>query len=120
MSIGCRVSMASMTSTRWVRTARRAVTARIATLQTGRRKRGFTLMELLIVLAIMGLISTLAVSGIARSMPGLALRNDARLVADALRAARTAAVGNNREVTLVLDVEQHTVTFDGRRSVRLD
>jgi general secretion pathway protein H len=80
---------------------------------------GFTLMELLIVLAIMGLILTLAVSGIARTMPGFALRNDARLVADALRAARTAAVGGNREVALALDLEQRTVTFDNRRPVRL-
>ena len=77
-------------------------------------------MELLVVLAIMGLISTLAVSGIARTMPGVTLRNDARLVADALRAARTAAVGGNREVTLVLDLEQRTATFDDRRPVRLD
>jgi general secretion pathway protein H len=77
-------------------------------------------MELLIVLAIMGLILTLAVSGIARTMPGVALRNDVRLVADALRAARTVAVAANREVMLVLDLEQHTVTFDDRRPVRLD
>jgi general secretion pathway protein H len=77
-------------------------------------------MELLIVFAIMGLILTLAMSGVARTMPGVTLRNDANLVADALRAARAAAVGDNREVTLVLDVEQHTVTFDGRRPVRLD
>ena len=68
-------------------------------------------MELLVVLAIMGLILTLAVSGIVRTMPGVALGNDARLVADALRTARTAAVGGNREVTLVLDLEQHTVTL---------
>ena len=77
-------------------------------------------MELLIVLAIMGLILTLAVSGIARTMPGVTLRNGANLVADALRAARAAAVGDNREVMLVLDLERHTVTFDDRRPVRLD
>jgi general secretion pathway protein H len=76
-------------------------------------------MELLIVVAIMGLILTLAVSGIAHSMPGVALRNDAHLVADALRAARTASVAGNREVTLVLDLAQRTATFETRRPVQL-
>jgi general secretion pathway protein H len=80
---------------------------------------GFTLMELLVVLGILGLVLALAVPSLGRSLPGLQLQTDARTVAGALREARMLAIGGNRETRLVVDVEQRTLQL-GEGVVRLN
>jgi general secretion pathway protein H len=81
---------------------------------------GFTLMELLVVLGILGLVLTLAVPSLGRSLPGLQLQTDARTVAAALREARMLAIGGNRETRLVVDVEQRTLQLGDGDAVRLN
>lgn len=76
-------------------------------------------MELLVVLAVLGLALALAAPSLNRALPGLELRSDARTVAGALREARALAIGGNRETTLIFDVEQRTLRLGDRALVRL-
>jgi general secretion pathway protein H len=69
------------------------------------RQRGFTLLELLIVLALMALIAgiTLPMFG-GSGVSTTELRGSARQLAAGLRTARSEAVAQRRETFLVLDV----------------
>jgi general secretion pathway protein H len=80
---------------------------------------GFTLMELLVVLAILGLAVVLAMPTLGRLLPGLELRTEARDVASALREARASAIGRNEEVTIVLDRERGLLQVAGKPVVQL-
>lgn len=73
------------------------------------RAGGFTLLELLVVLAILGLTVALAVPQFGRAMPGLELQASARAVAAELRAARGRAVARNDEFAVAIDVDNRTV-----------
>jgi general secretion pathway protein H len=109
-----------MTFIPWVLTAVKVARARIATLPAG-TEAGFTLLELLVVLAILGLAVALAVPAFDRVMPGLELKATARGVAAALRQARGLAVSSNREVAVTIDVNAHTLDPGrGRPAAQLD
>jgi general secretion pathway protein H len=69
--------------------------------------RGFTLVELLVVLALMGLALTVASPLIANALPGTQMRAAARDVATGLRYARSLAIASNADVTFDVDVEAH-------------
>lgn len=77
-------------------------------------------MELLVVLAVLGLVLVLAVPTLGRALPGLELRTDARALAGALREARALAIAGNREVTLLIDVQQRTVSVGPGSALTLD
>jgi general secretion pathway protein H len=71
------------------------------------RQAGFTLLEVLVVVAVIGLaLGLVAQRGPARS-PSLEAREAAGEVALALRQARGLAIATNRRVTFVLDVARH-------------
>ena len=67
-------------------------------------QRGVTLLELLIVLAIMALIAGLALPLFGNGVSTTELRSSARQLAAGLRTARTEALAQRRETFLVLDV----------------
>jgi general secretion pathway protein H len=67
--------------------------------------RGFTLVELLVVLALMGLALTIASPLIGNALPGTQMRASARDVATGLRYARSLAISSNTDVTFDVDVE---------------
>lgn len=102
--------------------ARKAAKGRIKTLPTGRRVTdgGFTLMELLVVLGILGLVLALAVPSLGRSLPGVQLQTETSTVAGALREARALAIAGNRETRLVVDVVQRTLQLGSGNVVRLN
>jgi general secretion pathway protein H len=68
------------------------------------RAGGFTLMELLVVLAIIGLLLAAAPALIGAARPGIDARSAAIAIADALRAARSLAVATGRETRLTFDI----------------
>ncbi|MGH6879704.1 MAG: GspH/FimT family pseudopilin [Hypericibacter sp.] len=90
----------------------------MSTSRTGRRigNQGYTLLELMIVLLIIGLCITAAVHAGIQRMPGFQLRTGTGVVAAALREARSLAIRDNQDTAVVLDIEARTllVGADGR------
>ena len=81
---------------------------------------GFTLMELLVVLTILGLALLLAMPVLERTLPGLELRTEARTLASAMRQARARAIGRNEEVTIVVDRQGAALKANGKQVVQLN
>lgn len=69
------------------------------------RARGFTLFELLVVIALIALVLALMPGFIFRDQPTVDLQTAARAVADGLRQTRSQALFENRDRTFALDVE---------------
>ncbi len=67
--------------------------------------RGFTLIELLVVLTMIALLATLATPMISRVVPGIELQSAAEGLRTELRLARSAAIRDNRETWLLIDVD---------------
>ena len=67
--------------------------------------RGFTLIELLVVLTVIALLATLATPMIQRTVPGFELQTAAEGLRTELRLARSAAIRDNRETWLMIDVD---------------
>ena len=78
-----------------------------------RREAGFTLLELIAVLAIVALAATLAFPLADRSRRGLAVRTAAIDLASALKTARAEAVRSNAERRVVLDLNARQFAADG-------
>ena len=95
--------------------------ARTETSSTGERPStgGFTLMELLVVLAILGLALVLAMPTLGRMFPGLELRSEAHDLVNLLREARARAIGRNEEVTVVIDLERGALEVGGKVALQL-
>lgn len=79
---------------------------------SGTAKRGFTLLELLVVLAVIGLLAALAAPRLAGVLPGAALDAGVRDLQAGLRESRSLAFSRNREVRFILD--------GGTNSYRID
>jgi len=67
---------------------------------------GFTLVELLVVMTVMAAVAALATPMLDRVAPRLELRAAAQDLGTALRAARSAALRDNRETVVLIDVER--------------
>ena len=78
-----------------------------------RAARGFTLIELLVVLTVIALIATMATPMIQRTVPGFELKTAAEGLRTELRLARSAAIRDNRETWLLVDVDLGTYQRDG-------
>ena len=77
------------------------------------QSRGFTLVELLVVLAIAGLVLAVAPPLISSVMPGVELKAAARRTAGALRLAREIAIADGRDTAWVIDIETNRYGIDG-------
>jgi general secretion pathway protein H len=80
---------------------------------------GFTLIEMLVVLVIVGLAAAILVArGPARS-PGLEARAAASQVVQVLRLGRSRAIAADRPVPVVFDLRTHQIFLDGVARGRL-
>jgi general secretion pathway protein H len=71
-----------------------------------RRSSGFTLLELVVVLAIAALLLAVTPPLITAALPGVELKASARRVASGLRLAREEAIRSGRDTAFTLDVEE--------------
>jgi general secretion pathway protein H len=78
------------------------------------RPAGFTLLELLLVLAIAGLLMAVTPPLLSSAFPGLQLRGAAREVAAGLRAARGRAIATRSETLVQVDLEGRRIVLPGR------
>ena len=79
-------------------------------------ERGFTLLELLVVLTIIAVVLAFVPGFMLRGQPGLSVDVTARELADALRQARSHAMVQNRDQLFALDVEGHLFRIGGQRA----
>jgi len=75
--------------------------------------RGFTLLELMVVLAVMALIAGLSAPFILSDRPQAELWRDRAALIDALHDARSEAIAENSESTFVLDVSERRFEVPG-------
>lgn len=81
--------------------------------------KGFTLVELLVVLAILGAITALAPFVLHKAVPSLEQRAAARDLAGALSSARSLALSQNAPTAVVIDVTDKSYAVEGRVSKTL-
>jgi general secretion pathway protein H len=83
-------------------------------LQAGRRapEAGYTLLEMLVVLALVGLGTAGTGYVIAHHAPGLQLKASSTTVAALMRQARSEAIRDNRERRVILDLVDRTAQVD--------
>jgi general secretion pathway protein H len=84
-----------------------------------RRARGFTLVELLVVMAIAAVVMTAVPTLFSAAFPGLEMKSAARRTAATLRLARESAIRRGEETTVLVDLEQHRLTLAGYRALSL-
>jgi len=117
----CRPSVrASFSTSRllWDGTATRSPSFRrvgssVLVFRPGRRPTGFTLLELLVVLALAGVLIAIVPPLVTSAMPGVELKASARRVAAGLRLAREEAIRSGHDAAFTLDLEHRTFTVDG-------
>jgi general secretion pathway protein H len=84
-------------------------------------ERGFTLLELLVVLVIIGTVLAFIPGFMLRGQPRLDVDVAARAIADGLRQTRSHAVLQNRDQLFALDVEARLFRVAGQRApVQMD
>ena len=78
---------------------------------------GFTLLELMVVLAILGLALAIVPANLMNATGAQALKADVRTVISGLRYARTRAIAANEPVALVIDPQAAQLSLDGRQQI---
>ncbi|HEX9389678.1 MAG TPA: GspH/FimT family pseudopilin [Usitatibacteraceae bacterium] len=79
----------------------------------GKRERGFTLMELAVVITLIGLAYLLLPKMVFGGVSGPELKSNVRAVATGLRIARDTAINSRRESLLSIDLQAREFTVPG-------
>lgn len=82
---------------------------------SARRDSGFTLLELLVVLAVLSLVLAIGVPRLLTALPGAASRGTATDLAATLKDARFQAIRHNIDTAVVLDLERRRYGVQGDR-----
>ncbi len=75
--------------------------------------RGFTLLELVVVLALATMLIALIPPLISAAIPGVELKSSARRVAAGLRLAREEAIRTGRDIAFRIDLEERSYQVEG-------
>lgn len=81
------------------------------------RQRGFSLLELMVVVTLMGLVYLLLPKMVFSGVSGAELRSNVRAVATGLRLTRDAAINSRREAVLTLDLDNRAFTVQNDSKV---
>ncbi len=84
-----------------------------------RQARGFTLVEIVVVIALIGLIFAVISVSIGAGLDGAKVRAASRDLAAALRYTRTQAIVKRESQALILDVDARSYTAPGKPAVQL-
>jgi general secretion pathway protein H len=84
-----------------------------------RRHRGFSLIELVAVLALIAIVVTTLAFGLSRGLMGTKVRAASRDLAAAMRYTRGQAILKREEKTLIVDLDEKSYTAPGRSEVKL-
>jgi general secretion pathway protein H len=82
-----------------------------------KRSKGFTLLEILIVVSLIGIAYTLLPHMFFSGVSGAELKSNARQVAGGLKLARDAAIYSRKPAFLSLDLAKRSFTVDGEAQV---
>jgi general secretion pathway protein H len=85
-----------------------------------RAQQGFTLIEIMLVMALVAIATALVASTISRNSGGQRLRDAAQQIAMGLRQARTEAMRSQVPQRFVLEPAQHRWSVDGRNAHPID
>jgi general secretion pathway protein H len=85
-----------------------------------RASAGFTLFEMLAVLAIVGLVAAVAIPSLRRPPDNLRLEAATRSLASALRLSRAQAIGRNTDVVLTVHADRRTFASSTGLRIELD
>lgn len=85
-----------------------------------RTSAGFTLLELLLVLAILGLVAALVLPALRRPPDNLRLEAASRTLASALRLSRAQAIARNTDVVLTIHADRRMFESSAGSAIQLD
>ena len=85
-----------------------------------RSQKGFSLVELMVVVAITVILGMIAVPTLVTTYPIYKLKKTSRDLCSNLRKARSMAIKYNRDVVIVFDVVNHTYSIDGGEPIELE
>jgi type IV fimbrial biogenesis protein FimT len=83
-------------------------------------QKGFSLTELMVVVAIVGILGLIAVPNLVTALPGYRLKSSARDLCSNLRKARSLAVKQNRTISVDFSINDNKYIIDGGDAVALD
>ncbi|MCF6263958.1 MAG: prepilin-type N-terminal cleavage/methylation domain-containing protein [Xanthomonadales bacterium] len=81
--------------------------------------RGFTLIEILVVMVLIGLMVSMVGLSLSKSVSRAEVRNASRDVLSALRYTRTQAIVTHSEQVLMVDLENRTISVPGKKPIKL-
>lgn len=80
-----------------------------------RKNRGVSLLEMLLVVALLAAISLLAAGAMTGGFAGMQLRSEAKRITAQLRYTRTQAIATGQPQRFTIDPQEHTWTAPGNR-----
>lgn len=81
------------------------------------RERGFTITELMVVLAIVGVLTVIATPNLSRWSTSIRMESATREIASTLQLARTRAITQNASIRITFDTSANTYQLQQRDSV---